>query len=110
MLIGPILRFNLVIEILFFSRIPITSASGITSEFQSRNRDTFLFKLKMWLTGMLAIGRFQSRNRDTFLFKCATGHLAGCAIRAFQSRNRDTFLFKPREVEDIEQQGQVSIS
>ncbi len=37
-------RFNLVIEILFFSSMQTLFDTAGISEFQSRNRDTFLFK------------------------------------------------------------------
>ncbi len=37
--------------------------------FQSRNRDTFLFKNQELQTIEDKLGEFQSRNRDTFLFK-----------------------------------------
>ena len=37
--------------------------------FQSRNRDTFLFKAGLEKSNARSTGKFQSRNRDTFLFK-----------------------------------------
>ena len=67
-------RFNLVIEMLFFSRPkmqPLKHRWGTT--FQSRNRDAFLFKITSagarWMLDNLS---FQSRNRDAFLFKAST--------------------------------------
>ena len=62
--------FNLAIEILFFSR-----------------KESLNFGLQQVL-------KFQSRNRDTFLFKGVDGATSGAACVMFQSRNRDTFLFK----------------
>ncbi len=117
----PYLCFNLVIEILFFSsstaqygRLPLSFL------FQSRNRDTFLFKIILSISKSplvvrfnlvieilffsslrqtapmqrLTLNLFQSRNRDTFLFKGAEAYLANVRNFKFQSRNRDTFLFK----------------
>ena len=89
-------------------------------KFQSRNRDTFLFKKPLELIRNPLHGMFQSRNRDTFLFKVSTVsvivadsdcfnlvieilffsspffYIILCRLPdMFQSRNRDTFLFKP---------------
>ena len=62
--------FNLAIEILFFSRSALgTLTDAGFTEFQSRNRDTFLFKQKNLRHTMRPMTMFQSRNRDTFLFK-----------------------------------------
>ena len=93
------------------------------AEFQSRNRDTFLFKRWHIRYGLVVHKgfnlvieilffssvdceivhttdiMFQSRNRDTFLFKII-GECGQAMEAAFQSRNRDTFLFK-RDFTDI---------
>ena len=128
-----VFSFNLAIEILFFSRrkehlVKKERTSwypAYTCEFQSRNRDTFLFKYLQVITEQGERDEFQSRNRDTFLFKPLT-HIAspgGCDIivsiltieilffsrstvsrsppdnlSLFQSRNRDTFLFKQHTI------------
>ena len=119
---APEYSFNLVIEILFFSRKRGDAfSSAFAVMFQSRNRDTFLFKGDTG-GGTIAVSGFQSRNRDTFLFKsnscpsrCPFSHLSfnlvieilffsSAPLKTpsvkslnckFQSRNRDTFLFKP---------------
>ena len=115
--------FNLAIEILFFSRLLFSVSVGDPDLwFQSRNRDTFLFKRADFRVKDTAHTQFQSRNRDTFLFKPdlwvfywnnhSSFNLAieilffsreiplwvvrGAVHLAFQSRNRDTFLFKGR--------------
>ena len=87
--------FNLVIEILFFSRqivhAELVQAVGrgfnlvIEILFFSRCSTSFV-KAMVW--------RFQSRNRDTFLFKPITSTISPSMLWLFQSRNRDTFLFK----------------
>ncbi len=69
MLISHWVCFNLVIEILFFSRWRHPDLQGDHNEFQSRNRDTFLFKTACEKRLPKALSLFQSRNRDTFLFK-----------------------------------------
>ena len=37
---------------------------------------------------------FQSRNRESYLFKCFKKSLVGLPAREFQSRNRESYLFK----------------
>ena len=66
--------FNLVIEILFVSSEPVSfggAVSKLNMMFQSRNRDTFRFKVKEALSEIsrFVSAAFQSRNRDTFRFK-----------------------------------------
>ena len=86
--------FNLAIEILFFSRICWWFLPCPCLSFQSRNRDTFLFKPNIFAQ-LVACGlMFQSRNRDTFLFKETRRVGQETQSVWFQSRNRDTFLFK----------------
>ena len=91
-----------------------------TGQFQSRNRDAFLFKypdnldvyllvfygfnlvIEMlffssfhwgpFISGTLLM--FQSRNRDAFLFKPTPSDNNAPSFQEFQSRNRDAFLFK----------------
>ena len=80
---------------LFFSRYGNSVASkGMRFQFQSRNRDAFLFKnsSEVHETGSFCI-KFQSRNRDAFLFKMQSSYCKR-PPRKFQSRNRDAFLFK----------------
>ena len=89
-------RFNLVIEMLFFSRANTGSiqSNGFIM-FQSRNRDAFLFKRRHRACGSdYGCQWFQSRNRDAFLFKFYSLQANETRIIAFQSRNRDAFLFK----------------
>ena len=87
--------------------------------FQSRNRESFLFKLSLlfssnsnWACFNLVIEnlffsrqwsmrrwfmlmRFQSRNRESFLFKTTPRIIITAWIPVkFQSRNRESFLFK----------------
>ena len=63
-------RFNLGIEKLFFSSL----------------RMLFMIRLPIML--------FQSRNRETFLFKGAAISPDDLSGFLFQSRNRETFFFK----------------
>ena len=76
------MRFNLVIEILFFS-----SEDGSVGDV-----DRFVL--------------FQSRNRDSFLFKCIPGD-GSVQPFPFQSRNRDSFLFKIDYVDSLS--GRVAV-
>ena len=68
------LSFNLVIENLFFSRNNMTrSETAAILQFQSRNRESFLFKTqKPQPRGDEFV--FQSRNRESFLFKVSRLH------------------------------------
>ena len=86
--------FNLVIEVLFFSRTPdfVDDPDADAILFQSRNRGSFLFKFdprKVCIMNAM----FQSRNRGSFLFKCQRVKGENEHGR-FQSRNRGSFLFK----------------
>ena len=63
------LRFNLVIESLFFSRSHHSHHSLRPNLFQSRNRESFLFKSRFWMAMAIQSITFQSRNRESFLFK-----------------------------------------
>ena len=62
--------------------------------FQSRNRESFLFKEDFVFTPDAPTGLFQSRNRESFLFKLNIRQTFRCAPTKFQSRNRESFLFK----------------
>ena len=61
--------FNLVIESLIFSR-RVKEAKGdrLCYQFQSRNRESYLFKCDM-RTRREWESPFQSRNRESYLFK-----------------------------------------
>ena len=72
----------------------VVDSDDTSPEFQSRNRDTFLFKLHSDTGRVKNDTSFQSRNRDTFLFKREVRAHIAWQDKAFQSRNRDTFLFK----------------
>ena len=61
--------FNLVIEVLFFSRSCVWVSSLFSAGFQSRNRGSFLFKHDIYDMLQKAFELFQSRNRGSFLFK-----------------------------------------
>ena len=91
--------FNLVIEILLISSFMVAysywTPSPRAAEFQSRNRDTFDFKIAAWEHIQDTLPEFQSRNRDTFDFKGNSRTTPDSCQRRFQSRNRDTFDFKP---------------
>ena len=64
------LRFNLVIENLFFSSsVHETVMDKIVVGFQSRNRESFLFKSTRFDGNLATTDKFQSRNRESFLFK-----------------------------------------
>ena len=43
--------------------------SNEQARFQSRNRESFLFKYNTWSIAVLRTSPFQSRNRESFLFK-----------------------------------------
>ena len=65
--------------------------------FQSRNRDTSLFRSLGFGAWEYTLYEFQSRNRDTSLFRrVGRGHDPRLA-ELFQSRNRDTSLFRSKE-------------
>ena len=86
--------FNLVIEMLFFSSHVRDRLPGGYLQFQSRNRDAFLFKPSAFVIDAGTSSMFQSRNRDAFLFKAIIMHKPKRGFLWFQSRNRDAFLFK----------------
>ena len=90
------MRFNLVIEMLFFSSIRAQrrAVGDQPFKFQSRNRDAFLFKDGSPCDRARRSDQFQSRNRDAFLFKFKVAALGLGLFIQFQSRNRDAFLFK----------------
>ena len=60
--------FNLVIENLIFSSIAHTSKRPPSRVFQSRNRESYLFKGTSKARSRKGC-RFQSRNRESYLFK-----------------------------------------
>ena len=62
--------------------------------FQSRNRESYLFKLGAIIVMLKALRSFQSRNRESYLFKSRTQLAADTHIILFQSRNRESYLFK----------------
>ena len=76
----------------------------MTYPFQSRNRESYLFKevrvprsrrKRRWR----GIWTFQSRNRESYLFKVNLV-VKGIGIRKsrFQSRNRESYLFKKPQI------------
>ena len=64
-----------------------------TSKFQSRNRESYLFKESIADRLQADAEMFQSRNRESYLFKCTFDEL-GQIESMFQSRNRESYLFK----------------
>ena len=63
--------------------------------FQSRNRESYLFKFSTLVITRYRTNRFQSRNRESYLFKCSASSTgAGGCTCTFQSRNRESYLFK----------------
>ena len=111
-------RFNLVIEVLFFSSTDLLHQRRGINVFQSRNRGSFLFKLKrdFWhnwhresFNLVIEVLFFSSRWIDTYgkdescfnlvievLFFSSFGKRLQTTPRhcLFQSRNRGSFLFK----------------
>ena len=63
--------FNLAIEVLLISSIQKSSGESFLAKvlFQSRNRDSFNFKLLITFPISTCLVLFQSRNRDSFNFK-----------------------------------------
>ena len=115
--------FNLVIESLIFSRGKRLFRDGYSErKFQSRNRESYLFKVSYrvryhtlitcfnLVIESLIFSRirfakrlhksrmdaFQSRNRESYLFKveCYTCYGFTESRSEFQSRNRESYLFK----------------
>ena len=111
-------RFNLVIENLIFSSLGRRTVSICSGLFQSRNRESYLFKQAHFSEGLAVAIVFQSRNRESYLFKSVSvsrrvksswsfnlvienlifsrftpNRERTKAIR-FQSRNRESYLFK----------------
>ena len=65
-------RFNLVIESLIFSRLQrLPATPHQDSLFQSRNRESYLFKTTGGIPELIITLWFQSRNRESYLFKWA---------------------------------------
>ena len=111
--------FNLAIEILLFSGYRGAWMNRMREAlFQSRNRDTSLFRFYREVGKYYQVIKFQSRNRDTSLFRTTIikgedassksfnlaieilllsgleSRRGGGGVASFQSRNRDTSLFK----------------
>ena len=86
--------FNLVIEILFFSSYATTGAIPTGYAFQSRNRDTFLFKSADSESSDADIAGFNLVIEILFFSSNSLRQLEDYEATGFQSRNRDTFLFK----------------
>ncbi len=63
-------------------------------EFQSRNRESYLFKSERKGFFPVNLFVFQSRNRESYLFKSAVNFAETSAPPSFQSRNRESYLFK----------------
>ena len=88
-------------------------------KFQSRNRESYLFKMPISSRMSSTMFLFQSRNRESYLFKCRsfarslrpaqscfnlaienlifsslTCEMLVADPEAFQSRNRESYLFK----------------
>ena len=86
--------FNLVIEVLFLSRLSTMDVYVGFFAFQSRNRGSFLIKKNEREQLVHAsITEFQSRNRGSFLIKKDL-NACRCFSFEFQSRNRGSFLIK----------------
>ena len=66
-------------------------------KFQSRNRESYLFKFRDAETGatLHTSSLFQSRNRESYLFKKMPRNDTILPVSRFQSRNRESYLFKP---------------
>ena len=63
--------------------------------FQSRNRESYLFKDRTGGHHLSQQGTFQSRNRESYLFKEEDLPLQKAVDEMkFQSRNRESYLFK----------------
>ena len=119
--------FHLAIEVLLISSLKSVDATLTASiKFQSRNRDSFDFKIRrdgsqvrpsrsfnlaieiLLISSAIAgykkgleHGKFQSRNRGSFDFK-DEAPIDGSSIQyRFQSRNRDSFDFKEKRKEHL---------
>ena len=93
--------FNLVIEVLFISRLKICrSATGICS-FQSRNRGSFHFKCSVTVRYSVPLGDscFNLVIEVLFISSKKTPCPARDGHRMFQSRNRGSFHFKKRRMD-----------
>ena len=85
--------FNLVIEVLFFSRpSPARRKPWSPTSFNLVIEVLFFSSRWTWWHGRAGL-EFQSRNRGSFLFK-GFACLRATGFFAFQSRNRGSFLFK----------------
>ena len=65
--------------------------------FQSRNRDTSIFRRLEGANAAPGRLKFQSRNRDTSIFRLSTSLSIQTTMVRFQSRNRDTSIFRDFE-------------
>ena len=118
------LSFNLVIENLIFSSLRFFALRKYarTHVFQSRNRESYLFKYEKGRVASYLYVAFQSRNRESYLFKqkqqgccdnpvesfnlvienlifsSSTENVPTSQVPvSFQSRNRESYLFKRDE-------------
>ena len=86
--------FNLATENLLFSRECELVGLIVDAEFQSRNRESFIFKSGISTNLRKGFSEFQSRNRESFIFKTQRVQRKPLDCQPFQSRNRESFIFK----------------
>ena len=86
--------FNLVIENLFFSSLPRGETQKIVAMFQSRNRESFLFKLRTARIFMSWCSICFNLVIENLFFSRLMEKIEANAQIEFQSRNRESFLFK----------------
>ncbi len=87
--------FNLVIENLIFSSVHVKiDTEKVLETFQSRNRESYLFKRTAPVPKHHKLGGF-NLVIENLIFSSKTAKPAHAWLTAFQSRNRESYLFKP---------------
>ena len=102
--------FNLVIENLLISTIPLNSDMPVQQSFQSRNRESSYFNFEAELD-KLQIAMFQSRNRESSYFNEVEKYETQEVFSfSFQSRNRESSYFNKTSWHSTAHAHSVSIS
>ena len=86
--------FNLVIENLIFSSALKVGLTAGTDAFQSRNRESYLFKIALGVELYAGIHGFNLVIENLIFSRRGFSHERSRNIPPFQSRNRESYLFK----------------
>ena len=96
----PISRFNLVIEnLIFSSHLECECCVGLDFLFQSRNRESYLFKFHTTPHQTATLSRGFNLVIENLIFSSLDSANTDANNKKFQSRNRESYLFKSGGIE-----------